>query len=122
MPQSYAQEAVVKRPPRGNGSTERGEPFVTNITTVSISATFVIPNAGATASALPLTGAFVTWVADVDCYIRVGTSTLTSATTSDWVIPAYTVVEWRHDETNDTHFTARSVSGSGTIRRYISNS
>lgn len=68
-----------------------------------------------------MTGSFVTWEADVDVYIRVGDSTVASTTTSDWVIPAFTPVEWRHDE-KDSHFTARSVTTAGTIRRYISNS
>lgn len=88
---------------------------MTALTTISLGATLVIP------SGLPMTGGFVTWVADVDLYIRVGDSTVGAATTSDWVIPAFTLVEWRHDE-KDSHFTARAVTTAGTIRRYLSNS
>lgn len=116
MPQSFAQEAIVKRPPRGNGSGDRGAVYVDAITTSSLAATLVIP------AGLPMTGGFVTWECDVDVYIRIGNdATMGAATTSDWVIPALTVVEWRHDE-KDAYFSARAVTTSGTIRRYLSNS
>lgn len=112
---SFAQEAIVKRPPRGNASGERGAVYVDALTATSTAATLVIP------AGLPMTGGYVTWECDVDVYIRVGDANVGAATTSDWVIPALTVVEWRHDE-RDTHFRARVVTTAGTIRRYLSNS
>jgi hypothetical protein len=112
---TFSQEAIVKRPPRGNGSSERGAVYVDALTTASIAATLVIP------AGLPMTGGYVTWECDVDVYIRVGDASVGAATTSDWVIPALTVVEWRHDE-KDAYFRARAVTTSGTIRRYLSNS
>lgn len=113
---TFSQEAAVKRPPRGNLTGSRSEVFVTSLTTTALTPTLVLP------SGIPLTGGFVTWVCDGDVYIRVDTtSTMATATSGDWVIPAFTVVEWRHDE-KDAYFSAAAVSGTCTIRRYLSNS
>jgi hypothetical protein len=109
-------EAIQKRPPRGNGTGERGEVFATAFTGASTTAA-VLPGTGIPA----LVGCFVTFVADADCYIRFGTSAVAAATTSDWLLPANVERDFWCNPTEDTNFSVIQKTAAGTLKRFRSN-
>lgn len=109
-------EAINKAPPHGNGTGDPTATFVTAVVTASSVATAVL--GGAT---IPDTGAFITWIADTDCYIRFGNASVGAATVNDWYLPAGVEKDYRHHPVDDTHFTVIRRTADGTVRRARSN-
>jgi hypothetical protein len=115
-------EAVMKLPPGAADGTGANRPFssavgptglaVTAVTTLTATDPATIPN--------PF-GCYVTWISDTDCYVRVGTSTMNVATTSDQFLPAGVSTEWWHRGGIDTHFSVIQKTAAGTIKRYRSS-
>jgi hypothetical protein len=115
-------EAILKSPPAAAGGTAASRPFAT---TVAATGSAVVPVTTLTAAdgaviPYPL-GCFITWISDTDCYIRVGDSTISIATTSDWFLPAGVAVDWWHNGQTQTHFSVIQKTTGGTIKRYRSS-
>lgn len=124
MPTPGTQEALYKLPPgAADIATASNRPFssafggtglaVTPVTVISLTDAAQIPP--------PPFGCYITWCSDTDCYVRVGTSTMNIATTSDAFLPAGATVEWWHRGGVDTHFSVIQKTAGGTIKRWRSS-
>ncbi len=109
--------AILKRPPHGASSGDAFEVYTTAFTGSSSASTAVLPSNGG----LPSGGCFVTWIADADCYVRVGKGTVAAATSGDWFLPAGVQVDWWHNDTEDLNFTVIQKTSAGNLKRYRSN-
>lgn len=112
-------EAILKAPPgAANGGGNRV--FSTAFTTAT-SATVITTLTTTDGAVIPEIGAFVSWISDADCYVRVGDASVGSATTSDWFLPAGVQVDWWHNGKTQTHFSVLQKTTGGTLKRYRSS-
>jgi len=111
----------MKRPPHGATSGDEFEVYSTTVSAVTTAATLCTSAApGRSSIPIPI-GCFITWIADTDCYIRVGTAGVAAATSADYYMPAGVAFEWYHLSSTDTHFTVIQKTAGGTLKRYRSN-
>lgn len=115
-------EAVMKLPPGPSDSTTaKNRPFSSAVGAVGLVVTPVTTLTATDAAAIPNPfGCYITWISDTDCYVRIGTSAMNIATTSDQFLPAGVSMEWWHRPV-DTHFSVIQKTASGTIKRYASS-
>lgn len=112
--------SLLRVPPGPTGlATDVCQNYTIAITSGASAATAVLPDG------LPPGGCYVSWVATVDCHIRVATASDTgSATTSDWFLPANYTVDWWHDPARKSYFSvirAASATADGNLKRARSN-
>lgn len=122
MPTPSVLEAARVSPPgpADGGAGQPNRPFVTAFTTASAPAPCTTITAGDLA-AIPQFGCYITWVTTADCYIRIGTSGMNVASTSDWLLIAGVPQTWWHDPTMQSHFSVLQRVGGGNLLRYRSN-
>lgn len=106
--------------PADGGSTQANRPFLQAFSTPGTTVTLCTA-ASPDAAAIPFGGCYITWISDADCFVRVGTSTMNVATTSDHFLPAGVERTWWHDPNTQTHFSVLQRVGAGTLKRYRSN-
>jgi hypothetical protein len=108
--------AINKQPPRGAGTGHANAPLNTAIaassTTAQVLATLLTD----------LDLCWVTFSADVDCYVRFGNSaaSIGAATTSDLRLVANQSYEWRFDKDCNFVSVLQKTTG-GTLTRYRSS-
>lgn len=107
-------EAIMRRPPRANGSGEVGACSTVNTTSGSTSAQ---------ALNMPLngSGAWFTFVCSQDAHIRFGLSTVGNAGLTDWLLRAGVAEEFWCESNIDTHFKATRDTADGTLYWYRSS-
>ncbi|MBN1237426.1 MAG: hypothetical protein JXB36_02940 [Gammaproteobacteria bacterium] len=113
------QQAIMRRPPRGNGTGERGENFTTPIVAASTTNVAVLPTGAPTSG-----GCWVTFKATVDCFIRWGRAaspTVAAATTSDYPLTADQEEEFWITFPDDANFSVIRETADGTLNRFRSD-
>lgn len=85
------QEAILFTVPRGFGSGDQGE-TKSVATGPSSSGSQAITGAIPAAGFIGTSGFWYTWVAEDDCYIRIGGSDVAACTANDW--PLFKGQEW----------------------------
>lgn len=113
-------EAILKAPPGAADGAGGNRVFSTAFTTAT-AATVITTLTATDPAVIPEIGAFVTWISDADCYVRVGDANVDSATTSDWFLPAGVAVDWWHNGKTQTHFSVLQKTTGGTLKRYRSS-
>lgn len=114
-------EAILRRPPRANGTNVPGQGYVLTLVAATASAeTVVLAGLG---MAPTMGGTWVTFVATADTTIRFGLTGQVgnaSATASDFLLPASHEAEFWVTYPDDASFSARSTAG-GTLYWYRSS-
>jgi hypothetical protein len=109
-------EAIARRPPRGNATSDVGA----NNTVATAAASTAAQSLGQVSPGNG-SGFYVTMVCTQDAHIRFGISTVAAATASDYLLRAGIGEEFWCESSDDTHFRVIRDTADGTLHWYRSS-
>lgn len=108
-------QAITKRPPHGSGTSEPNRAVSVTVTATSTAAISCVPDG------YEWGGAWVTFVPEVDVYIRFGDINVLAATASDVKLTAGNAEPFWICRPEDAYFRMIRVASDGPVKRYRSS-
>lgn len=114
MPTPNHFEAINMIPPHASGDTGTGNQILTTaFGAAATAATLSTPSLGGT-------GGYITWIADADCYVIWGNSTMGAADSGGLYLPAGVFVNYFHRPMVDDYFSVIQKTAGGNLKRWRS--